>query len=60
MNMDFGANKTPAEVIKESTFEELILEAFTLVLIVNDIESCRKNLMILKILVVGVLLFKLL
>ena len=32
MNMDFGTNKRPIEVIKEEQLEELILEVFILVL----------------------------
>ena len=43
--MDFGANKTPVEVIKEVAFGELILETFLLVLMVNGTESHGKNLM---------------
>ena len=43
--MDFGANKTPVEVIKEVAFRELILETFLLVLMVNGTESHGKNLM---------------
>ena len=31
MNIDFGANKTPVEVIKEGALEEPILETFFLV-----------------------------
>ena len=37
--MDFGANKTPIEVIKEGALEVLILEAFILVLM----GSCTKS-----------------
>ena len=42
--MNFGANKTPIEVIKKVNLEELILETFFLVLIVNGTESHGKNL----------------
>ena len=45
MNMDFGANKTPAEVIKEGHLEERIFKTFILVLIANGTESRGKNLM---------------
>ena len=40
MNMGFDANKAPVEIINE-----LILEIFTLVLIVNGIKTHGKNLM---------------
>ena len=43
--MDFGANKAPVEIIKEGAFRGIILEAFTLVLMVNGIESHWKNFM---------------
>ena len=43
--MDFGANKTPIEVIKEGAFRELILETFTLVLMVKSREGHGKNFM---------------
>ena len=43
--MDFGANKTLVEIIKEVHLEELILETFILILMVNGIESHGKNLM---------------
>ena len=43
--MDVGTNKTAIEVIKEGGSEELILEIFILVLMVNGTESHRKNLM---------------
>ena len=39
MNMDFGANETPVDVIK------VILKTFIPVLMANDIESHGKNLM---------------
>ena len=48
MNVDFGGNKTPVEVIKEGAF---ILEIFILVLMVNGIEDNGKNLMIYRILI---------
>ena len=44
MKIDFGANKTPVEVTKEGTLEELFLETFILVLMVNVTESHGKNL----------------
>ena len=43
--MDFGANKTPVEVIKKVHLEKLILEKFTLVSTVSGIKSHGKNLM---------------
>ena len=43
--MDVGTNKTAIEVIKEGGSEELILEIFILVLMVNGTESHRNNLM---------------
>ena len=43
--MNFNPNKTPVEVIKEGIFGELILETFTLVLMVNDRKSRGNNLM---------------
>ena len=43
--MDFGANKMPVEVIKESAFGELNLETFFLGLLLNGIEIHGKNLM---------------
>ena len=49
--MDIGANKTPVEVIKEGVFGGTSLETFILVLMVNGIESDRKNLMSSKILI---------
>ena len=39
--MDFGANKTPAEVIRK-VLEEHILETFILVLMVNGTKSHGK------------------
>ena len=46
MNMDFGANKTPVEVIKKKMhLEELTLETSILVSMVNSIKSHGKNLM---------------
>ena len=44
MNMDFGANKTPVEVIKKEPLEKLTLDIFILILMVNDLESHGKNL----------------
>ena len=43
--MDVGTNKTAIEVIKEGGSEELILEIFILVLMVNGTEQHGKNLM---------------
>ena len=43
MNMNFGANKTPVEVIKEGAFGGIIYEIFILVLMVNGIKSHGKN-----------------
>ena len=40
--MDFGANKTPVEIIMKN----LILETFILILMVGGIESHGKNLML--------------
>ena len=48
MNVDFGGNKTPVEVIKEGAF---ISEIFIQVLMVNGIENNGKNLMIYRILI---------
>ena len=47
MNMDFGASKTPAEVIKEPAFGRTYfsLETFILELMVNNTEKQGKNLM---------------
>ena len=42
--MDVGTNKTAIEVIKEGGSEELILEIFILVLMVNGTEKHGKNL----------------
>ena len=42
--MDVGTNKTAIEVIKEGGSEELILETFILVLMVNGTEKHGKNL----------------
>ena len=42
--MYIGANTIFVEVSKEGALEELILETFILVLIVDDIESHWKNL----------------
>ena len=43
--MDFRPNIIPIEVIKKELLEELVLETFILVLMVNGIESHGKNLM---------------
>ena len=45
MNMDFGANKTPVEVINESAFGGTYYRNIYLVLMVNGIKSHGKNLM---------------
>ena len=42
MNMDFGTNKTPVEIIKEGAFGELLLEIFILVLIIKGTERHGK------------------
>ena len=42
--MDFKPNETPVEIIKEDILEELILEIFILVLIINFIKIVGKNL----------------
>ena len=42
--MDFGANKTPVEAIKEGGLEVLILETFILVLMENGTKNHGKNL----------------
>ena len=44
MNMDFGANKTPVEIIKEVQLEELILEIFILVFINKYKVKCGTSL----------------
>ena len=51
MNMDFGGNKTPIEVIKEEHLEGLILEIFILMLIIDCIKSHGKNMMSQRILI---------
>ena len=43
--MNFSTNKTYVKVIKEELLEELILETFTLVLIINRTEINENNLM---------------
>ena len=50
MNMNFGANKV-MKYLKKMHFEELILETFILVLMVNGIKSNGKNLMNERILI---------
>ena len=42
MNMDFDTNKTPTEV-KKVHLDELILETFILVLMINGIEKNGKR-----------------
>ena len=42
--MDFGANKTPIEVIRKDAFGEHILETIILVLLESGTESRGKNL----------------
>ena len=42
--MNFGANKTPVEVIKEGTFGVLISETLILVLVESGTENYGKNL----------------
>ena len=42
--MDFGANKTPVEVIKEGAFGGTFLEAFFLVLMGSGTKNHGKNL----------------
>ena len=42
--MDFGANKTPVEVLKEGAFEVLISETFILVLMRSGAKNHGKNL----------------
>ena len=49
--MDFGANKTPVEVIKEGAFGGTYFRDIILVLMANGIESHGKNLMLQKILI---------
>ena len=41
--MDFGANKTPIEVIRKGAFGEHILETIILVLLESGTESRGKN-----------------
>ena len=43
--MDFSANKTTIEVIKEGAFGELILETFILLLMVSGTKNHGKSLM---------------
>ena len=42
--MDFKPNETPVEIIKEDILEELILEIFILVLMINFMKIVGKNL----------------
>ena len=49
--MDFSANKTTTEIIKEVHSEEHILETFFLMLMVNGTENYGNNLISWKILV---------
>ena len=51
MNMDFGSKKTLVEVIKKEALEELILETFSLTLMVNGIKIHGKNLKSQRILI---------
>ena len=53
--MDFGANKTHVAIIKVGDLEELILETFVLVLMVNGIESHGNNLMNQKMLIKSII-----
>ena len=53
MNMNFGANKTPIEVLNAVHLEKLFLETFIIVLIVNGTESHGKNLMTWEILIIA-------
>ena len=55
MNMDFGANKTSVEVIKEVSFVGTNLQIFILVLMVNGTKIHGKNLMSSKILIGGII-----
>ena len=48
--MNFSTNKTYVEVIKEELLEELILETFTLILIIDRTEINENNLMSSRIL----------
>ena len=41
--MNFGANKTPVEVIKEGAFGEHILETFILTLMASGTKNHGKN-----------------
>ena len=45
MNMNFNAIKTSIEVVREYHWEEIILETFILVLMLNVTESHGKNFM---------------
>ena len=49
LQIDFGANKTPVDVIKEDAFEEYILETFILVLMESCAESHGKLFLSVKI-----------
>ena len=55
MNMDFGQNKTPIEVIQEGVFGGTYLETIILVSLVNGTESRGKNLMSWEILIGGII-----
>ena len=50
MNMNFGKNKTPAEVIKKGAFGGTYFRDIYLVLMVNGTKHHGKNLMSYKIL----------
>ena len=52
--MDFGANKTPIEVIRAARQEVLILETFILVLMGSGAKNCGKNLISYKILITSI------
>ena len=43
--MDFGTNKTPVEIIKESAFGETYCKDIFLVLLVNGTKNHGRNLM---------------
>ena len=43
--MDFGANKTPIEVIKEGAFGKTFLEIFMSMLMAHFTKNCKKNLL---------------
>ena len=53
--MDFGADKSPVEVIKKEHLEEAILQISILVLIINGIKTHGKNLMSSRILIKSII-----